>query len=231
MEIELPLARMLQSILRTTAYQPTVVRNFLRRIRVISFRKPSPESLRRILAVQSGLDFNYPGVGTTAPGGTTPDGFTVDHTRVQIGRGAKVFDRGRAALEKWSQFQLGWVEAFPNDTPLRTGNSVIVLARAFGLWWVNAARIVYTMDESATGSSQTARFGFAYGTLPGHVERGEERFLIEWDQKSDQVWFDILAFSQPRHFLTRIGRRQTRTMQKRFAAQSAAAMTAAARIE
>jgi uncharacterized protein (UPF0548 family) len=177
------------------------------------------------------LDFRYPGVGSTAPGGTTPDGYIVDHTRAELGRGQSVFDRARAALERWLQFRLTWVEAFPSDTPIRTGNSVIVLARAFGFWWVNAARIVYTIDDSAVAGTQITRFGFAYGALPGHVERGEERFLIEWDRESDQVWFDILAFSQPRHFLTRIGRHQARTMQKRFAAESAAAMKAAARIE
>ena len=41
--------------------------------------------------------------------------------------------------------------------------------------------------------------------VPGHVESGEERFLVEWDRNTDQVWFDILAFSRPRHILTRIG--------------------------
>ena len=49
------------------------------------------------------------------------------------------------------------------------------------------------MDESGP----VRRFGFAYGTLPGHAESGEERFLIEWDQDEDGVWFDILAFSRP----------------------------------
>ncbi len=50
-----------------------------------------------------------------------------------------------------------------------------------------------------------SRFGFAYGTLPGHVESGEERFLVEWDRGDDAVWYDILAFSRPNHVLTRLG--------------------------
>ena len=76
------------------------------------------------------------------------------------------------------------------------------------------------MKARATSS----RFGFAYGTLPGHVESGEERFLIEWDHATDIVWFDILAFSRPRHYLVRLNRRRARAMQKRFAVESTAAM-------
>ena len=50
-----------------------------------------------------------------------------------------------------------------------------------------------------------ARFGFAYGTLPGHIEAGEERFLIEWDRGDDRVWYDIVAYFRPRHVLARVG--------------------------
>jgi uncharacterized protein (UPF0548 family) len=205
---------------QTPAYRPLC---FLRETRVISFRKPSVESLRRIVAAQSKLEFTYPSVGATAAGGPAPAGYMLDHTRVEIGRGSEVFDRARAALERWDQFRLSWLQAFPDDAVIRPGETVIVLARAFGFWWTNAARIVYTIDEPGEPG---ARFGFAYGTLPGHVERGEERFLIEWDRNTDQVWFDILAFSRPRHLLTRLGRRQARAMQKRFGQQSTAALKA-----
>ena len=156
--------------------------------------------------------------GTNAP---PPPGFVLDHTRTLLGQGPTTFERARAGLERWGQFQLGWLEAFPNDTPIRSGETVIVVARVFGMWWTNGARIVYTVDESG---EPVARFGFAYGTLPDHVESGEERFLIEWDRNTDQVRYDILAFSRPRHFLTRIGHRQARAMQKRFGQQSVAAM-------
>ncbi len=190
---------------------------------MISFWKPSAERLQRIVAEQAKLEFTYSAVGGTAEGCAVPEGYVVDHTRVELGRGAIVFERGRAALERWKQFELGWLQALPNDTPLQTGETVIVLARVLGLWWTNAARIVYTIDET---TELVARFGFAYGTLPDHAERGEERFLIEWDRESNQVWYDIRAFSRPRHILTRLGRRQARAMQLRFGRESAAAMRA-----
>jgi uncharacterized protein (UPF0548 family) len=194
---------------------------------MIFLRKPSPKSLRRILESQALLAFTYPGVGTTETNAPPPVGYVVDHTRSLLGQGSTTFERARAGLEGWRQFQLGWLEAFPSDTPIRDGETVFILARVFGLWWTNAARIVYTIDEPG---EPVARFGFAYGTLPGHVESGEERFLLEWDRDTDQVWFDILAFSRPRHFLTRIGRRQARVMQKRFGQQSSEAMQSIVKI-
>ena len=193
-----------------------------------SLFKPSAATLRRTIAAQSTLPFSYAEVGVTASHPHSPlpiaPSYTVDHTRVELGAGSDVFERAKAALARWRQFQLGWLEAFPNDTPIRTGETVLVIARAGGLWWTNAARIVYTVDEHADASS---RFGFAYGTLPGHVEMGEELFLIEWDRATDRVHFDILAFSRPRHFLVRLNRRRARAMQKQFAAEAAAAMRAA----
>ena len=104
------------------------------------------------------------------------------------------------------------------------GETVLVIARAGGMWWTNAARIVYTIDEPA---ASLVRFGFAYGTLPGHVESGEERFLIEWDSQTDQVWYDIRAFSRPRHLLTRIGYPFARAMQKDVKPQPALALEGA----
>ena len=76
------------------------------------------------------------------------------------------------------------------------------------------------MDEQGPIS----KYGFAYGTLPGHVESGEECFLIEWNHADDGVYYDILAFSKPNHFLTRLGYPVVRRMQKRFGRDSAAAM-------
>ena len=56
---------------------------------------------------------------------------------------------------------------------------------------VNACRVVYVVDEE----EPIQRYGFAYGTLPDHAETGEERFLVEWNRASGEVWYDILAFS------------------------------------
>lgn len=181
-------------------------------------RKPSADNLRAFLARQAGLPFSYQAVGATAT--IPPAGFVVDHTRVRLGEGKAVFQRACEGLRCWQQFRLGWVEAWPASTPLRVGEPIAVMGYAIGLWWLNACRIVQVLDES----SQLTRFGFAYGTLPGHVESGEERFLIEWDQRDNSVWYDIIAFSRPNHVLARIGYPVVRRLQKRFGRDSAIAM-------
>ena len=94
------------------------------------------------------------------------------------------------------------------------------MGRAFGLWWLNCCRIVYVVNESGP----IKKFGFAYGTLPGHIESGEERFVIEWNQGDDSVWYDILAFSRPNRLLFRLVYPLVRRMQKRFGRDSAAAV-------
>lgn len=185
---------------------------------MISWGKPTPESMRRLLAEQVKLEFSYAAVGATA--GVAPGGFVVDHTRIELGTGDVVFLAAKNALKRWDEFQLGWVEAWPRETPLRPGEVVAIRARAVGLWWLNCCRIVYVVDEAGP----VTRFGFAYGTLPNHVECGEERFLIEWNRETDLVCYDIFAFSKAHHFLTKLGYPAVRRTQKKFGRDSAAAM-------
>jgi uncharacterized protein (UPF0548 family) len=190
---------------------------------MLSLRKPSADTLRCFLAAQRELPFTYGSVGTTA--GTPPAGYVVDRTRIKLGEGEPVFRSAIAALCRWEQFNLGWVEAWPPDTPIREGAVVAVMGRAVGVWWLNACRVVSVDDETGL----TSKFGFAYGTLPGHVESGEERFLVEWNREENSVWYDILAFSRPNHVLARLGYPVVRRLQKRFGRDSAAAMLRAVR--
>jgi uncharacterized protein (UPF0548 family) len=185
---------------------------------MIRLCKPSPAAIRDFLHTQAPLGLTYAAVGATAT--SPPAGYTVDRTRVRLGTGEQVFAAARAAFLRWEQFRLGWVEPWPGDTPVRVGEAVAVVARILGVWWVNASRIVYVVDRDGPVTA----FGFAYGTLPGHAESGEERFLVEWDRESGDVWYDIVAFSRPRSLLARLGYPVARRYQKRFARDSVAAM-------
>jgi uncharacterized protein (UPF0548 family) len=185
---------------------------------MLALRKPSVERLRDFLAAQSKLDLTYLAVGATAA--VPPAGYAVDHTRIRLGEGAGTFAAAKTALERWEHFHLGWVEIWPPETPIQVGEVVAVIARLYGLWWLNACRIVYVVDEEGP----VKRYGFAYGTLLEHAESGEERFTVEWHEAGDAVWYDILAFSRPQQFLTRLGYPFARRLQKRFTRDSAAAM-------
>jgi uncharacterized protein (UPF0548 family) len=66
-------------------------------------------------------------------------------------------------------------------------------------------RVVYVVAEPD-------RVGFAYGTLPGHPEHGEEAFVIERGA-GDSVTFRITAFSRPVSVLARAGAPVARRVQ------------------
>ena len=72
--------------------------------------------------------------------------------------------------------------------------------------------------------NQIDRFGFAYGTLPGHIESGRELFLVEWNRADDSVWYSIDVFSRPAFWLIWLGYPYARWQQARFRRLSAAAL-------
>ena len=181
------------------------------------FWRPGAARVRRFLDEQRALPLTYEAVGA-AHGGAAPAGFVLDHNRQRLGRGEAAFARAREDVRRWRMFPAPWTAIEPSCAPIAKDEVVAVHIRVLGLWWLNAARIVYVIDEPR-------RFGFAYGTLPGHVERGEERFLVEW-LEDDEVWYDLRAFSRPRHWAARLGRPIARAYQRRFQRDSKAAMTA-----
>jgi uncharacterized protein (UPF0548 family) len=189
---------------------------------MILLSKPSAAILNRFLSSQASLSFTYAEVGFSSE--APPSGYFIDRTRVKLGTGESVFMRAQAALCRWDQFRLGWVEAYSTSTLIEPGSAVAVMVNLAGLWWLSACRVIYLIDEVLP----IQRFGFAYGTLPDHPASGEERFLVERDPADDVVWYEILAFSRPHGLKSRLGHRSMRRIQKRFGKESAAAMIRAA---
>jgi uncharacterized protein (UPF0548 family) len=180
--------------------------------------RPSPRQVQRFLDRQRALPYSYAAVAATRAG-DPPVGFDCDHNRERLGRGAAAFAAARDAIRRWAMFPAPLAYIEPAAIPIAPGELAGVVVHALGLWWLNAARIVYAFSEPR-------RFGFAYGTLPGHAERGEERFSVEW-LDDDSVWYDLYAFSDPRYWMARLGRPIARRLQRRFARLSRAAMRAA----
>jgi uncharacterized protein (UPF0548 family) len=185
---------------------------------MLQLTKPTDAQIHRLLADQRERPFSYRAVGATRT--VPPARHTVDHNRVCLGNGCAVWERAVAAVRRWEMFHLGWVFLYWPDMPIAAGSTVAVVSRQWGFWSVNAARIVYVIADEGP----VARFGFAYGTLPHHVERGEERFRVEWRHADDSVWYDILAFSRPHHPLLIPGYPVARIVQRRFARDSKRAM-------
>jgi len=183
-------------------------------------RRPLDAVIAEFLNKQRALPLSYAAAGATR-GSDWPAGFNHDRNQVRLGSGPQVFERALQALRAWRMFPSGWTEIVPATAPQRDGACVALLIRACGVWWLNAARIVYEVDESGGGVKR--RLGFAYGTLPGHVEAGEERFTVAW-LEDDSVYYELHAFSRPRLWLVRMMKPVARALQRRFVRQSLAAM-------
>ncbi len=182
--------------------------------------KPTEESIRRFIQAQKGKSFSYAEVGATR-NSNAPNDFTVDYNRVQLGTGRETFDRAIQAVRHWKMFDLSWTKLYFGDTPIEVGQTVAILIKHFGFWSLNAAQIVYVLEET---TDAIEKFGFAYGTLTEHGERGEERFSVEYHKWDASVWYDLYAFSQPNQFLAKLGYPASRYLQKQFATGSKAAM-------
>jgi uncharacterized protein (UPF0548 family) len=189
---------------------------------VILLREPTEAQIRRFLEAQRSLPFSYPEVGASRDG--APPGYPTNHRRGRLGVGDRTFTRAVEALRRWEMYRLGWTKLFWPDARIAEGTVVGILGRHFGVWSLNACRIAYTVEEE---TPSLRRYGFAFGTLPGHVERGEERFTVEWHRADDSVWYEVFAFARPAHPLARAGRPFVRLVQRRFAVDSFRAMVAA----
>jgi uncharacterized protein (UPF0548 family) len=182
-----------------------------------SIARPDAGTIARVVDARRDADFTYSDVGATREG-EMPAGYAIDRNREYLGRG--VFASARSQLRAWRMMP-PWTAAEPAQVPIEEGRVFVVLVNALGMWWINPARIVYVIDEPR-------RFGFAYGTLPGHAESGEERFLVE-ELDDGAVWYDVSAFSRPRFWGARVAYPLTRALQKQFARDSRAAMLRALR--
>lgn len=145
----------------------------------------------------------YLEVGATR--GPLPDGYTHVQRRARVGSGRDRFDSVAQTVMTWG-LQRGAGISVRTSGPIAVG-AVAILRLAVGPLGVNApARVVYVVDEPE-------RRGFAYGTLRGHPESGEEAFVVELtdDGAVDLV---ITAFSRPATLLARAGGPLTRVVQR-----------------
>jgi uncharacterized protein (UPF0548 family) len=182
-------------------------------------REPDAATVERFIAAQAALPFSYDEVCATR-GAPLPAGYAHDRYGAVLGRGERAYARARAAVRAWGVYPPRWVRVVAREAP-REGLTYAVLIRHFGFASLNACRVVYAFDEA---DADGARAGFALGTLPGHEERGEERFRVAWDRASGEVRYDVTAFSRPRRLWTRAGAPVLRALQKRFARDTCRAM-------
>ncbi len=182
---------------------------------MISLHLPTLDKVKAFLTTQAVLPYSYQNVQHTQHPEKVAN-FDNDQIKVKIGEGDADFDLAKIAIQNWQMFPARWTLILPVNAPIQENISVAMYAHFLGVWWRNACRIVYVIDEPT-------QFGFAYGTLPGHVEAGEELFLVSKDNNGS-VWYELKAFSRPRHWLAKLAYPIMRRLQARFRRDSAQAM-------
>ena len=185
-------------------------------------RRPTRNVIDRFLRESQDLPLSYGPVGIVS---AWTAGQHLDELAVAVGHGQADFERARAALLAWKQFDIGWVETFPRHAPLAVGTVVAILIRHLGFWSLNGCRVLYSVGSPG----DVARFGFAYGTLTNHAQSGEELFEVFVDPRTENVVYRIRATSWPQATLARFGQPIVRALQERFRDHSVAAMKLATR--
>ncbi|MGI5136827.1 MULTISPECIES: DUF1990 domain-containing protein [unclassified Streptomyces] len=158
-------------------------------------------------------DFTYEDVGATREPGHCPDGFRALHVRTRIGEGQEVFDRASEALLGWEMHRALGVGVQVDAERAAPGVDVTVTLAGV----IKApCRVVWTVEEHR-------RTGWAYGTLPGHPECGEEAFVV--DRTGDgTVWLTVMGFSRPAKWYAKAGGPAARGFQQAYARRCGAAM-------
>ena len=157
----------------------------------------------------SRLALGYAEVGATS--GALPPGYHHLDVRRVVGQGRDWFDVAAARVLTW-------------EVQRRAGLSVDApRGVALGVRALLGMRVgpvpVRAPVEVVVVTIELDRVGFAYGTLAGHPERGEERFEVLL-RSDGAVEARIRAFSRPGRWFTRVagpvGRRLQRSTTNRY---------------
>lgn len=155
-----------------------------------------------------GQSLTYSPVGATRTS-MCPSGFYSFCRSVELGRGDAAFARAAAALMTWRMHRGAGLRVTASAGQVAEG--AVVRCRLGPLRI--PCRVVWIRDEADVR-------GFAYGTLPGHPESGEESFLVVRDH--DVVHLEIAAYSRPGNLAARLagpfGRAFLRLMARRYSA-------------
>ncbi|MBT2477493.1 DUF1990 family protein [Streptomyces sp. ISL-94] len=138
---------------------------------------------------------SYPDQGATARQ-PLPAGYHHLRHRARIGQGRAVFEAAGVAVTTFHAHRSSGMRVRADSGAVRAGDRVEV-GIGFGPLRITApCRVIWTAYEPT-------RIGFAYGTLTGHPESGEESFIVDLDPDGT-VWFTVTAFSRPASWYTRL---------------------------
>ncbi|MGY1689485.1 DUF1990 family protein [Geodermatophilus sp. SYSU D01105] len=138
----------------------------------------------------------YPEVGATREA-ALPAGYDTVERSIVVGAGPGVFARAVAAVFDWRAQRSVGLRVRATGPASEPGTVVVLTAGLPRLGYDIPCRVVWAQT---TGDER----GFAYGTLPGHPESGEEAFLVR-RTAGGEVVFTLRVFARLASPLARLG--------------------------
>jgi uncharacterized protein (UPF0548 family) len=132
-----------------------------------------------------------------------PDGYHHIRKSSVIGRGRERFEQAAAEGMRWGMLRGAGLRVEATAAEACVGAEVLVHLGPV----IAPCRVVYIVDEPD-------RRGFAYGTLPGHAECGEELFLVRYDPVTEDVYAEVAAFSVHATWWSRLASPLTSAVQR-----------------
>ncbi len=151
---------------------------------------------------------SYPDRGATARR-PLPTGYHHLHHRTRVGRGRAAFEAAGIAVTTFHAHRTSGMRVRADAGAVRPGSRAVVGIGLGPLRISAPCEVVWTAYEPT-------RVGFAYGTLPGHPESGEESFVVDLDADGT-VWFTVTAFSRPDSWYTRLAGPLVPVLQRSYA--------------
>ncbi|MEU0083400.1 DUF1990 domain-containing protein [Streptomyces sp. NPDC006274] len=139
---------------------------------------------------------DYPEVGATR-NDPLPGGYHHLRHTARIGSGRAVFEAAGSAVTTWRMHRASGARVRATAERAGAGVRVEVSVGVGPLRVAAPCEVVWTIHDRD-------RAGFAYGTLTGHPEQGEEAFTVDLHDDGS-VWFTVLAFSRPAAWYSRLG--------------------------
>ncbi|MGW0120396.1 DUF1990 family protein [Streptomyces sp. NPDC003327] len=138
----------------------------------------------------------YREVGATRTPDDLPPGYLHLRHTATVGHGPAAFAAARDAVTTWDLHRATGARVDADSRRAAPGVRLTVSLGLGRLRYGVPCAVIWTAYEER-------RAGFAYGTLPGHPECGEESFVVELGDDG-AVRFTVTAFSRPAAWYTRL---------------------------
>lgn len=174
-----------------------------------------PDEVRRALDAR----LSYSEVGATLAD-SMPGGYRHSERRVRVGKGREAFERAADAVMAWQIHRGAGLTVLASDEQAECDEVAVVRLTIGPVHIDGPNRVVAVLDEPN-------RRGFAYGTLHGHPERGEQAFIVDIDDQ-EVVTFTVRSFTKRASLLALAGGPLNARIQDRIAERYLMALLEAA---